>query len=86
MLIECSLEREEREVFSFLVMLCCHAATKIFLLGLLVPVVRCLQWSKRTNQIAQVFRKVLIAHLVKVVAPLLIRHHDEAKPLLACQG
>jgi excisionase family DNA binding protein len=64
MLIECSLEREQREVFSFLVMLCYRAATKIFLLGLLVPVVLCLQWSKRTYQIAQVFRKVLRAHLV----------------------
>jgi hypothetical protein len=58
-------------------------ATKIFLSCLLVPVMRCFVSVERTAQvadeIAQVFRKVLIAHLVEVIAPLFIWHDNKAK-------
>jgi hypothetical protein len=58
-----------------------HAATKIFLWYLLLPVVLCFMSGKWRTQVAdqipQVFGEVLASHLVKVIAPLFIWHHDD---------
>src|SRR5215472_14054133 len=53
-----------------------YAATQLFWLCLLFPVMRCFVGSKRpaqvAHQIAQVFWKVLVAYLVEVITPLFI--------------
>jgi len=77
-------------MFPPLVMLRGHAATKIFLWYLLLPVVLCFMSGKWRTQVAdqipQVFGEVLASHLVKVIAPLSIWHHDETKHFFTCQG
>jgi hypothetical protein len=57
--------------------------------GLRFPVMRCFIGGKRSTQIAdeipQVFGKMLVAHLIEVIAPLFIGLHDKTKDFFACQ-
>src|SRR5258707_9656197 len=87
--MEDTLERRTK-AFPFLVPT--HVGTllqRYFCSEGLVPVVLCFIEGKRTtqvaNQVPQVFRKVFRAHLVKVIVPLLVRHHHETKHLFTCQ-
>jgi hypothetical protein len=71
------LAREGWESFPSLVILCCDRPTKIFLLGLFFAGMLCLSRGKRATQIAQVFGKMLHAHL--------IRPNDEPKHFFSGQ-
>ena len=44
------------------------------------------RFSQVANKIAQVFRKILIAHLVEVIASLLIRHDDQTQHFFSSQS
>ena len=76
-------------MFLPLVMLRGHAATKIFLWYLLLPVVLCFMSGKWRTQVAdqipQVFGEVLVTHLVKVIASLVIKHDDKTKHFFGVQ-
>ena len=67
----------------------CDAATKLFLLGLCFPVMSCFvrgKWSSQVaDEIPQVFRKVLRAHFIEVIAPLFIRHDHKAQHFFSGQ-
>jgi hypothetical protein len=71
------------ELFPSLVGLGWKAATKIFWLGLLIPVLRCFSGGKRTAKARPPdsldIQEVLIAHLDEVIASLFIEHGHKAK-------
>ena len=67
-----------------------YTSTNTFLLGEAIAVTLCFIRRKRpaqlADQISQVFGKVLVAHLVEVIASLFVWHNYEAKHLFTCQG
>jgi hypothetical protein len=83
------LAREGWEDFPSLVILRWYTPTKIFLLGLCFPVTLCFirgKWSSQVaDEIAQVFGEVLVTHLVKVIASLVIEHDDKTKHFFGVQ-
>jgi hypothetical protein len=72
-----------------LVILRCYTPTQIFLLGLCFPVTLCFirgTWSSQVaDELAQVFGEVLLTHLLKVIASLVIKHDDKTKHFLGVQ-
>ena len=82
--------REGREGFPSLIILCWYAPTKLFLLGLFFAVMLCFiggKWPTQiADEIAQVFRKVINAHLIEVIVSLFIGHDHQTQYFFTGQG
>jgi len=67
-----------------------YTPTKTFLLGKAITVTLCFvggKWaSQGADEIPQVFRKILVAHLVEVLPSLFIGHDHEAKHFFTGQS